>query len=246
MQQKTIIITGGSSGIGQETALDFAKSGAQVLITGRNAVKLQKVADLHSNIKYIVADSSDPKSAKLIVEKAISLWGKLDVLVNNVGAGLTSTLENTTVEQITKVFGVNVIGTTMLTKLCIPYLRKTKGSVINISSVVSKMVLPGISQYGASKAAIDYLTRAWAVELAPDIRVNAIAPGPTKSGALTGMMGLTEEVAKKVEAQEASEVPLQRRGTPTDISRWILLLADEGSSWVTGQIIGVDGGWGLR
>ncbi|BDD05679.1 SDR family NAD(P)-dependent oxidoreductase [Aureibacter tunicatorum] len=246
MKDKTIIITGGSNGIGREAAFDFATLGANVLITGRDNSRLEEVSRLHSNIEHLVADGKDPNSAKLIVEKAISLWGKIDVLVNNVGAGLTSKLEDVTAEQVANVFTVNIVGTSLLTKLSIPYLRKSKGTVINISSAVSSKAIPGISHYGASKAALDYLTKTWALELAPDIRVNSIAPGPTKSGALTGMMGLSKEDAKKVEEQEASSNPLKRRGIPSDISRWIVWLASPETSWTTGQVIAVDGGYGIN
>ena len=107
------------------------------------------------------------------------------------------------------------------------------------------MPAPNLSHYGASKAAVEYLTKSWALELAPDIRVNAIAPGPTYSGALTGMMGLSSEQAEAVEKQEKSMIPLGRRGIPEDISRWIVKLAESESSWVTGQVIGIDGGLGL-
>lgn len=245
MEEKTVIITGGSSGIGRETAITFAENNSKVLITGRNISKLKKVAKLHKNIDYLVADSADPSSAKFIVDKAISIWGKIDVLVNNVGAGATSYLENVTAKQVSDIFAVNIVGTTMLTKHCIPYLRKTKGAVINISSAVSSMVMPGISHYGASKAAIDYLTKAWAIELAPDIRVNAIAPGSTESGALTGMMGLSEEEAKKAVEDETKMTPLKRRGVPSDISSWVVWLTDPATSWTTGQVINVDGGFAL-
>ena len=89
------------------------------------------------------------------------------------------------------------------------------------------------------------MTRTWALELAPDIRVNAIAPGPTESEVLTGMMGLTEEQAEAVKEQEKAAIPLKRRGIPEDISYWISSLAEPSAAWVTGQVIGVDGGFGL-
>jgi NAD(P)-dependent dehydrogenase (short-subunit alcohol dehydrogenase family) len=245
MNQQTVIITGGSSGIGRATALAFAEKNAQVLITGRRASRLKEVADLHPNINYLQADSADPQSAEFIIEKAISLWGKLDVLVNNVGAGLSSHIEDITEEGVANVFAVNIVGTSVLTKLSIPHLRKTRGTVINVSSAVANKILPGISHYGASKAALNYLTKAWALELAPDIRVNAIAPGSTESGALTGMMGLTEEQARTAKEQETKMTPMGRRGVPEDISAWIVWLTDPSTAWTTGQIISVDGGFEL-
>src|SRR5690606_3409674 len=103
-----------------------------------------------------------------------------------------------------------------------------------------------ISHYAASKAALEYLTRCWALELAPHgVRVNAIAPGPTDSGALTGMMGLSPEQAAAIEKQERERIPLGRRGNPDEVARWIIALADPVSEWVTGQVIAIDGGLGL-
>lgn len=245
MKNQTAIITAGSSGIGRATALEFAHQGANVLITGRRSSPLEEVATQHKNITALVADSADPGSAELIINKAISMWGRLDVLVNNAGAGSTCALENITAKQITDLFAVNVVASSLLAAACIPHLRASKGTIINVSSTIGQKPTQNLSHYGASKAALDHLTRAWALELAPDIRVNAIAPGPTESGALTGMMGLTEEQAETVKEQERALIPLKSRGIPEDISRWITWLANPATAWVTGQVIGVDGGFGL-
>lgn len=245
MEGKTVIITGGSNGIGKATALAFAYKGANVLITGRHSPALEEVSALHDNITALVADSSDPASAEIIVNTAISKWRRLDILVNNAGAGGIANLEDVTEKQITDMFAVNVVGSSLLAKASVPHLRETKGSIINISSTIGHMSTPSLSHYGASKAALNYLTKTWALELAPNIRVNAVAPGPTDSGALTGMMGLSEEMAAHMREQEASRNPLGRTGVPEDISQWIVMLADPASSWVTGQVIGVDGGLGV-
>lgn len=246
MENKVVIITGGSNGIGKQAAIEFAQKGAKVLITGRRAAALEQVALLHQNISAVVADSADASSATLIVDTAIEKWGQIDVLVNNAGAGANANLEEMTEQGIADIFAINVIATSLLTKTCLPYLKATKGSIINVSSTIGHMPAAGLSHYGASKAAVDYLTKSWALELAPDIRVNAVAPGPTESGALTGMMGLSKEQAAQVEENEKAMIPLGRRGIPEDISRWIVLLAEPTSSWVTGQVIGVDGGLGIN
>ena len=105
---------------------------------------------------------------------------------------------------------------------------------------------PCTLHYGASKAALEYLTRSWALELAPiRIRVNAVAVGPTETGALENMMGLSRPQAEVVKQAEREQIPLGRRGTPDDISRWIVLLADPSSDWITGQVLAVDGGLSL-
>ncbi|EGR2607971.1 SDR family NAD(P)-dependent oxidoreductase [Vibrio alginolyticus] len=246
MKNKVVIITGGSNGIGKTAALEFANLGAHVLITGRRAQALSEVASLHQNIETIVADSEDQASAQLIVDAAIEKWGRIDVLVNNAGAGANATLDEISAERIEQMFAINVVATSLLTKAALPYLKRSQGNIINISSTIGHMPAANLSHYGASKAAVEYLTKSWALELAPNIRVNAVAPGPTYSGALTGMMGLSKEQAEAVEKQEASMIPMGRRGNPEDISRWIVKLAEPESAWVTGQVIGADGGLGLR
>ncbi|NRD74805.1 SDR family oxidoreductase [Shewanella sp. VB17] len=246
MKSKTVIITGGSNGIGKAAALEFAEKGAKVLITGRRKSALDEAAALHGNISFLVADSSDLASAELIIDTAISKWGRLDVLVNNAGAGANADLEDISEKRISDMFVVNVISPSLLAKASLPYLRESKGTIINVSSTIGHMPAAHLSHYGASKAALEYLTKSWALELSPDIRVNAVAPGPTYSGALTGIMGLSEEQAAEVERQETAMIPLGRRGVPEDISRWIVSLADPASAWVTGQVIGIDGGFGLN
>jgi NAD(P)-dependent dehydrogenase (short-subunit alcohol dehydrogenase family) len=104
----------------------------------------------------------------------------------------------------------------------------------------------GLSHYAASKAALEHLTRCWALELAPlGIRVNAVAAGPTESGALTGMMGLSPEQAAAIKEQERARIPLGRRGVPDDLAEWIVRLSSPASEWMTGQVVAVDGGLGL-
>ncbi|PSW10317.1 ketoreductase [Photobacterium rosenbergii] len=246
MENKVVVITGGSNGIGKSAALAFAQKGAKVLITGRHIDALERVAAMNNNIMALVADSRSPQSADLIVNTVIEQWGRLDVLVNNAGAGANAKLDEMNEQAITDIFSVNVVAASLLAKTSLPYLKASKGVIVNVSSTIGHMPAANLSHYGASKAALDYLTKSWALELAPDIRVNAVAPGPTDSGALTGMMGLTEQQAKEVEDQERAMIPMGRRGVPEDISRWIVLLAEPSSSWVTGQVIGVDGGLGLN
>jgi NAD(P)-dependent dehydrogenase (short-subunit alcohol dehydrogenase family) len=243
---KVVIVTGGSSGIGRAAALKFAIAGARVLITGRRVASLDEAAKDHPNIEAMVADAAQPDDASQTVSKVIERWGRLDILVNNAGAGAIMPLAEITVKRVTDIFAVNVLGPSLLAKESLPYLKETKGSIINISSTYGSKAGAGLSHYGASKAALEYLTRAWALELAPvGIRVNAIAVGPTESGALVGMMGLSAEQAEAVKQHERGQVPLGRRGLPEEVAHWIVSLADSGSSWVTGQVLGVDGGLGL-
>lgn len=243
LNDKVVIVTGGSSGIGRAAALMLAEQGAKVVITARRSAPLEKTVAEHPGIVGLIADVAIPDDAARTVSKAIDTWGRLDALVNNAGAGAILSLADATADQIEKIFAVNVVGPSLLTAAALPYLKATQGAVINISSTFGHKAAGGLSHYAASKAALDHLTRCWALELAPcRIRVNAVAAGPTESGALTGMMALTPEQAAAIEQQEREQIPLKRRGKPDDVARWVAHLCDPASTWITGQIIGVDGG----
>jgi len=142
--------------------------------------------------------------------------------------------------------GAGVIGPSLPAAAALPSLTATKGAIINVSNTFGHKPVAGLSHYAASKAALEHLTRCWALELAPHrVRVNAVAAGPTESGALMGMMGLSPEQAAAIKDQERERIPLKRRGNPDDVARWIVSLADPASEWVTGQVIAIDGGLGL-
>ncbi|KCZ94088.1 SDR family NAD(P)-dependent oxidoreductase [Hyphomonas johnsonii] len=243
LENKGVIVTGGSSGIGRAAAVQFARAGASVLITGRREDALKDAASGHPGIAYIVSDSSIPEDAGRTVAKAVDAWGRVDVILNNAGAGAILPLADVTAEKVNAIFGVNVTGPSLLSRAALPHLTASMGVIINVSSTFGHKPVAGLSHYAASKAALEHLTRCWALELAPQgIRVNAVAAGPTKSGALTGMMGLTPEQAEAIENEEREQIPLKRRGEPEDVVKWILQLADPESGWVTGQVISVDGG----
>jgi NAD(P)-dependent dehydrogenase (short-subunit alcohol dehydrogenase family) len=246
MRDKVVIVTGGSSGIGLAAAMGFATAGAKVLITGRRAALLEEAAARNAHVVGLVADVSIAKDAERTIQTAVDAWGRLDVLVNNAGAGALLPLADATADRITDIFAVNVIGPSLLSAAALPHLAATKGTIINVSSTYGHRPVAGLSHYAASKAALEQLTRCWALELAAmDIRVNGVAAGPTESGALTGMMGLSADQAEAVKSHERARIPLKRRGEPLDVARWILSLADPAAAWVTGQVIAVDGGLGL-
>ncbi|SFP88165.1 NAD(P)-dependent dehydrogenase, short-chain alcohol dehydrogenase family [Mesorhizobium sp. NFR06] len=246
LDNKVVIVTGGSSGIGRAAALGLARQGAKVIITGRRLAPLEQTTAAHPNVVSLVADAAMPEDAARTVAQAIGTWGRLDVLVNNAGAGALMPIGDVTAEKIMNIFAVNVFGPSLLAAAALPHLTAAKGAIINVSSTFGHKPGAGLSHYAASKAALEHLTRCWALELAPlGVRVNALAAGPTESGALTGMMGLSPEHAAVIEEAEREQIPLKRRGTPDDVARWIVQLADPASEWVTGQVIAVDGGLGL-
>jgi NAD(P)-dependent dehydrogenase (short-subunit alcohol dehydrogenase family) len=242
--EKIVIVTGGSSGIGRAAALRFARQGHKVLVTGRRAAPLEETVAEHPSIVGLVADAASAEDASRTIAKAVDLWGRVDTLINNAGAILP--LADTTADRMTDIFSVNVLGPSLLASAAVPHLRATRGTIINVSSTFGHKPTAGLSHYAASKAALEHLTRCWALELAPfGVRVNAVAAGPTESGALTGMMGLTQGQAAAVKEQERARIPLGRRGVPDDVAEWIVRLAGTASEWVTGQVIAVDGGLGL-
>lgn len=243
---KVAIVTGGGAGIGHAVARQLAEKGAHVLITGRRSEAITAAARVHASIAALVADSARSEAAPAIVAEALRLWGRLDIVVNNAGAGRPATIEQTSVEDLEAVFGTNVFAPSLLTKAALPELIKTRGAIVNISSTLARKPVPGFSAYCASKAALEQLTRAWALELAPfGIRVNAVASGPVESDFLRDRMGFSENQIVAIKQKEVEMIPLGRRGQPEDVARWVVSLADPADDWVTGQILGIDGGFGL-
>jgi len=243
LKDKVVIVTGGSSGIGRAAARSFAEHGAKVIITGRRSGPLQAAMDDHPNIAGFTADVSAPRDAARTIDETLSTWGRIDILVNNAGAGAILPMADATAEKIAGIFAVNVLGPSLLSATALPYLAASQGAIVNVSSTFGQKAVAGLSHYAASKAALDHLTRCWALELAPQgVRVNAVAAGPTETGALTGMMGLSAEQAEAVKERERERIPLRRRGNPEEVARWIVALADPASDWITGQVITVDGG----
>jgi NAD(P)-dependent dehydrogenase (short-subunit alcohol dehydrogenase family) len=246
VENLVVVITGGGAGIGLAAARAFASRQARVLITGRRASKLEEITRAEPRIESLTADAANPSDAKRTIDRAIDLWGRIDVLVNNAGAGSPMALADTSLEHLSSVYAVNTIGPTLLAAAAVPHLVKSRGSIVNISSSLGQKPIPGFGAYGASKAALEYLTRCWALELAPQgVRVNAVASGPVESDFLRERMGFSEAEVEAVKAQERSLIPLGRRGEPEDIARWILALASRDADWVTGQVFAIDGGFTL-
>jgi NAD(P)-dependent dehydrogenase (short-subunit alcohol dehydrogenase family) len=240
------LVTGGGSGIGRASALALARHGASVVVAGRRADALQRTAAAGGGrISAVPGDVTRLAEAERILKTALQVSGQLHVLVNNAGSVAPTPLGETKVETAEALWRTNVLGPALLVELALPHLERTRGAIINVSSTFGHKPAPGISQYGASKAALEHLTRSWAVELAErGVRVNAIAPGPTESEALE-RSGLPRSAIEQIKEDERGAIPLGRRGEPEDVAHWIVALANPRAAWITGQVVGIDGGYGL-
>lgn len=242
---QVVIVTGGSSGIGQAIAVAFAEAGAKVVISGRKQAALDETAALNPNIYTVQADIQSESDASKIVARALEVGGRIDVLVNNAGIFGMAPVEAVTSELVESLFKTNVFGLTYITREAIPHLKETKGSVINIGSVVGHKASAGMSHYAATKAAVESLTASWAGEFAPyGVRVNNIAPGPVD----TPIFGnsLPAEYVEGAKQQMAATTLIGRLGQSKEIAYWAVRLADPEVTWVTGQTFTIDGGVSVK
>jgi NAD(P)-dependent dehydrogenase (short-subunit alcohol dehydrogenase family) len=230
MASPTVLITGALAGIGRETALAFARDGFRLVVSGRRADAGRMLED---ELRALGAEA-------FFVDAAVARFGRLDAAVNNAGTeGTTAPLTEVTVEAYAETFDTNVLGVVFSLKHELRLMEaQGTGSIINLSSTMGHRGAPGLALYTASKHAVEGLTRAAALEAAPfGVRVNAIAPGPVDTDMLTRITGSAERMAAFV-----AGVPLKRAGRPHEIADAIVFLASNRASFLTGQIIDVNGG----
>jgi dihydroanticapsin dehydrogenase len=241
LKGKVAIITGGSRGIGFETAKIFSENGASVVITSSNRQQLENAANQLTNTIPISADITKEEEVKKVVEETVEKFGKLDILVNNAGIfPKIKQLHEISELEWNKVLDVNLNGPFRFAKFSIPYLQKTSGTIINVSSDAGLKAYEGFNAdaYSASKAALVILTKCWALEYAKDkIRVNCVCPGVVDTE-MTKPFLKTEKDRKFMD----NDHPIGRIGQPDEIAKSVLFLTSEDSSWTTGAILAVDGG----
>ena len=242
LDKKVAIVTGGTRGIGFEVVRTFLENGASVALLGSKEESVTKAINKlkEENGNYPVIgfypDLASEKEVKEVFNKVANEFGHIDILVNNAGLSSSTKIEDYTIEEYDKIANVNMKGVFICSKEIVPYLKETKGNIINISSMVSIYGQSAGCVYPMSKFAVNGLTKSLSRELAPvGIRVNAVAPGITKTDMVAN---LPDEVIKPLIAT----IPIGRIGEPKDIANACLFLASDMASYVTGEIMQVDGG----
>jgi NAD(P)-dependent dehydrogenase (short-subunit alcohol dehydrogenase family) len=246
MQEKVAIITGASSGIGRAVALLFAKNGAKVVAIGRNKKELNALRDEAQGksgvVKVYLADIREATQVERLFSYVTENFNRIDVLINAAGIILNGSIENTTLDDWDKMMDINLRTVFNIMQKSVPQLEKTKGNIVNVSSVAGLRAFPNVLAYCVSKAAIDQLTRCSALELAPKgIRVNAVNPGVVVTN-LHKRGGMEEEKYKDFLENSKKTHPVGRVGEPWEIAELIYYLASEKAAWITGATYEIDGG----
>ena len=241
-EKQVVLVTGGSRGIGREVALKYAKNGYDVVINYvSDSVDLEALTsefkEYGVEVLCIKADVSNAEQVDNLVTKAVEKFGKIDVLVNNAGVTKDTLLMRMKEEDFDKVININLKGTFLVTKAVIPYMmKKRKGAIVSLSSVVGVAGNAGQSNYAASKAGIIGFTKSIAKEVASrNIRANCVAPGFIETD-MTSV--LSDEIKENISAQ----IPMKRMGKAEDVANLVYFLGSEESSYITAQTISIDGG----
>jgi NAD(P)-dependent dehydrogenase (short-subunit alcohol dehydrogenase family) len=244
LKDKRALITGGTSGIGLETARRFVAEGARLAITGKNPATLDAARkELGENVLVIASDASDVAGQKKIAETVREAFGGLDILFANAGIADLRPIEQWDEAGFDRSFSLNFKGPYFLIQALLPVFANPASIVLN-ASVNAHIGMPNTSVYGATKAALLSLTRTLSGELiARCIRVNAVSPGPI-STPLYGKLGLSEADLKAVSASIQSQVPAGRFGNPSEIANAVVFLASDESAFTVGAEIQIDGGMG--
>ena len=248
-QGKVVLITGGTSGIGRETARQFAHAGAQVVLAGRReaegAAVASEIVSAGGKALFVQTDVTHENEVQHLVEQTLGRFGRLDIAFNNAGVEQGAPLTEFSADEYRRVFDANVLGVFFSLKHEIPAMLKSGGgSIINTSSILGQIAMPGSAIYTASKHAVEGITKAAALELAGQgIRVNAVAPGAIATDMIDRFAG---EEGTENRTHLASLHPLGRLGEAKEIAAAVLYLASDAASFTTGISLPVDGGFMAR
>lgn len=241
MENKVVLVTGASRGIGRATIIEFAQKGYNVVINYNNSEKeaneLKNYIESTYNINALVikADVANENEVKVMIEQIVSKFKHIDVLVNNAGIVYDRSFEEITVDEFKRTLSVNVIGAFIVAREVSKYMKK--GTIINVSSTNgTKTISPECLDYNISKIGLQSLTRDLAFQFKPHIRVNAIAIGWADTD-------MNKDLPKDYIDDETSKVYLERFANPSEIAKTIYFLASDESSYINGEIINIDGGY---
>jgi NAD(P)-dependent dehydrogenase (short-subunit alcohol dehydrogenase family) len=244
MSNPVVLITGALTGIGLATALAFAQEGAQIVVSGRRddlgEALVSELRALGAEADFVRADVRHESDVQNLVDKTVARFGRLDVAVNNAGTeGKPGPVTEQTADSYAATFDTNVLGVLLSMKHELRVMQaQGSGSIVNLSSTMGQRGAPGASLYTASKHAVEGLTKSAALEGAAfGVRVNAVAPGPIETAMLDRFTGSADRKAGLV-----AGVPLKRAGRPEEIAETIVFVASSKASFITGQIINVNGG----
>jgi NAD(P)-dependent dehydrogenase (short-subunit alcohol dehydrogenase family) len=242
-QAPVAIVTGAGSGVGRALAVSLSKQGWRLVLVGRREDRLRKTAAGAPSraVRIVACDIGEAAAPKLIVGAAVDEFGGVDALINNAGVARFAGVRDTSSADMALMLTTNLIGPLTLIQAAAAHLAARRGVVVNVGSIGGVLALPGRATYGASKAGLHHLTRSLARELAPNVRVNAVAPGAIDTE-MYDDLGMSAAQVRELRAEMVATTPLGRMGRPEDVVPWIEMLLGPAGEWVTGSVIVVDGG----